>query len=397
MRLILSTLFTLFTLTASAQCDVELVSVDWETGEVVIYVLNSEGCGDEGMPDNMYINNIVLGVTNGDSILNDYEFAYWPEFSFLDYQNQSLTGALGVYAYTGDTININLAGAVNANYGDPTIISLWNEWYNDGTFCDGAALIITQINFSNGFYPVVWGVQQDYPDVTPQDNIIYFDGICPCDTITEYVDVIEYLTDTLTVIEYVGDTVVEYITDTVTENWYFTDTIVEYIETTVWDTLVEVDTVVIHYVEYVTDTLEVIEYIEVETTVWDTLIEYVIIVKWDTLEIVTYEYIELEVEVVVYEYELSYVNCESPCDGTSVYAPSAVTPDGDGLNETWQVMYDTACDLEFETRIYNRWGDLVWIGQQDDVWYADVADGLYVFSITIWGVEVVSGSVVVLS
>jgi len=60
-------------------------------------------------------------------------------------------------------------------------------------------------------------------------------------------------------------------------------------------------------------------------------------------------------------------------------------------------MYDTACDLEFETRIYNRWGDLVWIGQQDDVWYADVADGLYVFSITIWGVEVVSGSVVVLS
>ena len=71
------------------------------------------------------------------------------------------------------------------------------------------------------------------------------------------------------------------------------------------------------------------------------------------------------------------------CDESSIFAPNTVTPNGDGWNDTWEVISDGACWGQWEVRIYNRWGGLVWIGDSiTDEWDADVATGTYVYTIT---------------
>ena len=71
------------------------------------------------------------------------------------------------------------------------------------------------------------------------------------------------------------------------------------------------------------------------------------------------------------------------CDETSIFAPNAVTPNGDGWNDTWQVLSDGECWSQWEVRIYNRWGGLVWISASSlDEWDAFVATGVYVYTIT---------------
>ena len=148
----------------------------------------------------------------------------------------------------------------------------------------------------------------------------------PCDTV--YTTVVEYLTDTI--IEYVD---IELIT---TDTLYITDTIVEYI-----------DIIIDNYI-YITDT--VTEFVSITT----------------------------------------YIDCETDeecgtltlCDETSIFAPNTVTPNGDGWNDIWQVIADGSCWDQWETRIYNRWGGLVWISTSNtDEWNADVAAGVYVYTI----------------
>ena len=44
---------------------------------------------------------------------------------------------------------------------------------------------------------------------------------------------------------------------------------------------------------------------------------------------------------------------------------------------------DGECWGQWETRIYNRWGGLVWISASNmDEWDADVATGVYVYTVT---------------
>jgi gliding motility-associated-like protein len=229
------------------------------------------------------------------------------------------------------------------------------EWYSDGTFCEGGEIFIWQINYSNA--PQVlnpdwynpFGTTQEYPDVNPWDNILPIDGLCPCDTITEIV----YETDTI--IEYLTDTIIEYVD----VEWITTDTL--YITDTLWltETIIEYDTVTLTETEYVDVIVDNYVYIT------DTITEF--------LSITT------------------YIDCEtgeecgelSPCDETSIYAPNVVTPNGDGWNDTWQVIADGACWDQWEVRIYNRWGGLVWISASStDEWEGDVATGLYVYTIT---------------
>ena len=50
------------------------------------------------------------------------------------------------------------------------------------------------------------------------------------------------------------------------------------------------------------------------------------------------------------------------CDAPLVFVPTAFTPDGDGRNDTWQVL-GTPID-ELHVWVYNRWGELVW--ESDD-------------------------------
>ena len=392
-------------LTNYSQCDVELSLFDWDSGDIQVIVHNSNGCGNG--EDTLYISHLDFGVSNGIDILNDYEFANFPFHSFLDFQETHFGNGNGVYAYSGDTLDFNMSDALNANSGVPSVLNRWMGWYNDGTFCSDTEVFIWQINYSNAPQALdsTWynsfGTSQDYPDDNPWDNILPVNGICPCDTIfltdtdtielIEYVSVIEYLTDTINI--YVcADTVeiIEYVYETIYENIYITDTIIEYVDVE-WitiDTLyiTEVDTL-IEYVQLPPDTIVLVD--------TDTIIEFEYVYLTDTmyLETVVYEYIHIYNTDTITEYntETVYIDCDTGelcggdfiCDETSIFAPNAVTPNGDGWNDTWQVLTDGECWSQWEVRIYNRWGGLVWISASSlDEWDAFVATGVYVYTIT---------------
>ena len=149
------------------------------------------------------------------------------------------------------------------------------------------------------------------------------------------------------------------------------DTIIEYVNT----------------IEYIYDTTYV-------TLPPDTVTEIEYIYNTDTLyvETVVYENVYIYETDTITEFvaETIYIDCETgeacdlghPCDSTSVFAPNAVTPNGDGWNDTWQVIADGACWNQWEVRIYNRWGGLVWISASSmDEWDANVATGVYVYTI----------------
>ena len=364
MRLILTFLFFLISSIVTSQCSVELSYVDWNSGDIQIVVHDSNGCGN-GV-DTTYIDHLDIGISNGVDTLNFYEFANFPLHSFLDYP-------LGNDAYSGDTLNFNMSDAINANVGSPTTLENWMGWYSDGTFCEGGEIFIWQINYSNSpqalnpdwYNPT--GTAQDYPDDYPWDNILPIDGLCPCDSV--------YIYETDTIIEYLTDTIIEYVD----VEWITTDTL------------------------YITDTLELVEYIDIIEYVYDTIV----LVNTDTIIETEYIYLTdtLYVETVVYEYiyiyntdtitefvaETIYIDCETgevceqifPCDETSIFAPNAVTPNGDGWNDTWMAVADGLCWSQWETRIYNRWGGLVWISTSSlDEWDANVAQGVYVYTIT---------------
>lgn len=364
MRLIFTFLFLCITSITISQCSVELSYVDWDSGDIQIIVHNSNGCGN-GV-DTTYIDHLDLGISNGVDTLATNEFASFPLHSFLDFQEQHFNGSLGNYGYSGDTLNFNMGDALNANVNDTsnplTTLERWDYWYQSGIFCEGAEIFIWQINYSNGpqalnpdwYNPI--GTAQDYPDDNPWDNILPIDGPCivSCDTIVETI----YETDTIEIIEYI----------------YETDTIV----------LVEMDTI--------------IEYVQLPP---DTVHEYIYLTDTMYVETVVYEYIYVYNTDTITEFvaETVYIDCVTgeecnlgfPCDETSIYAPNAVTPNGDGWNDTWMVIADGACWGQWETRIYNRWGGLVWISASNlDEWDADVAQGVYVYTITAYNSQ--SGS-----
>lgn len=50
-------------------------------------------------------------------------------------------------------------------------------------------------------------------------------------------------------------------------------------------------------------------------------------------------------------------------EAEQIFAPNSFTPDGDGLNDSWQVV-GVGLKNEFEILVFNRWGDLIW-GSKD--------------------------------
>ncbi len=76
------------------------------------------------------------------------------------------------------------------------------------------------------------------------------------------------------------------------------------------------------------------------------------------------------------------------CDG-GYFAPNTFTPNNDGVNDGWAIVTDSECWLEWNVKIYNRWGGLVWESNiPNDVWSGSngngsyyVADGIYVYTI----------------
>lgn len=156
---------------------------------------------------------------------------------------------------------------------------------------------------------------QMYPDIDLSNNSIVFCPDPPC----------------------VNDTIVEYITDTIVlyENVYVYDTITQYVN--LYDTL---------YIDnYVYDTTYVEVLVDNYIYVTDTVTEIIV--------------------------EQIWIDCDTglPCDEgpygiecpdwTTVHIPNTFTPNNDGLNDVWKIIYDLDC-WEIEFWVYNRWGGEVY-------------------------------------
>ncbi|MFZ4401637.1 MAG: T9SS type B sorting domain-containing protein [Bacteroidales bacterium] len=80
---------------------------------------------------------------------------------------------------------------------------------------------------------------------------------------------------------------------------------------------------------------------------------------WVTVE--TYKHCSASDTVIV-----SYTSCEIP----ELWIPKSFTPNGDGLNDKFE--YGNAENYEIKTYIYNRWGQMIFEGENTDYW-----DGSY--------------------
>jgi gliding motility-associated-like protein len=382
MRLILTSFFWIITSSIASQCDVSISSWDAASGDIVIDVINSENCGcnefttigntceNSASPyvnNNETVSHIVLGlhVEGLDynwGCSNATNHPGWVFKAWTLFGNQILE--------SGESWSANV-------YESPVGNDCWAEILSNDTLC--TEIVVWQINLSQTATTDMggWAVNpnlnnqtQNYPDVDLSNNTAIYCAPPSCDTV--YVDI----------------EVIEYLTDTIYENIYITDTL------------------------WLTDTIELIEYIDVVEYVYDTTYvelppDTITLVETDTITETEYIYLTdtMYVETVVYEYiyvyntdtitefvaETIYIDCETgevceqifPCDETSIFAPNAVTPNGDNWNDTWMVIADGACWSQWETRIYNRWGGLVWISASSlDEWDANVATGVYVYTIT---------------
>jgi len=329
------------------QCDVAISSWDATTGDIVIEAINSENCGcnEFTTEGNTCENSASPHVNNNETVSHIVLGLHSPG---LDYN----WGCSGTTNHPGWTFKVfTLFGNQVLEDGDSWSANVydsgsstndcWSEMLANDTLC--MELAIWQINLSQtattdiggwAVNPNVANQTQNYPDVNLDNNTVITCAPPACDTVYVDVETIEYVTDTIT------------ITDIITE----TDTI----------TITEIDTIII--TEFITDTI---------------YNEYVV-----------YEYIYQVDTITEYHTLTQYIDCitglpcsQSECDETSIYAPNAVTPNADGWNDTWQVIADGCWDM-WEVRIYNRWGGLVWISTSSlDEWDADVATGVYVYTI----------------
>ena len=370
-----------------AQCDVSISSWNASSGDITIEAINSENCGcneftleettcessvSPHVNNNTTVSHIVLGLHVEGLDYNwgcttGINHAGWTFKVFSLFGNQVLE--------SGDTWSANVYDT-GASTND-----CWEEILSNDTIC--TELVIWQINLSRtspteeGGWAVNGGgftQTQNYPDVDLSNNSAINCALPVCDTI--YVDVEWITTDTIILIEV--DTLIEYVQ-------LPPDTII----------LIEVDTL-IEYVQLPPDTVilievdTLIEYVQLPP---DTVHEYIYLTDTIYIETIVYEYIYVYNTDTITEYntETVYIDCNTDelcggdfiCDETSIFAPNTVTPNGDGWNDTWKVVSEGECWSQWEVRIYNRWGGLVWISASSlDEWEAFVASGVYVYTIT---------------
>ena len=218
---------------------------------------------------------------------------------------------LAVWIQPGDTITV---------YGNINVEGTWFE--GQGNFMTITSVPGEIITANNNFVFYM-------PDGVDCEEIIDPE---PCDTI--YID--NYITLTDTIIEYIElpqDTVVVYQVDTVItqEYVYITDTLIEYVDVYVVDTIIE------YITDFIIDTLYIFE--------------------TDTLTIIEIQLIDCE----------TGEDCVEPpgineCWPWTVYIPNTFSPNNDGLNDTWQIIYDLECWVDVEFRIFNRWGEMIYHG-----------------------------------
>ena len=364
MRLKLILLLAIWSPTLSAQCDVAISSWDAASGDIVIEAINSENCGcnEFTTEGNTCENSGSSHITNNTSVSH---IVLGLHVEGLDY-NWGCTSTINhpgwtfkVFTLFGNQV-LESGDTWSANVYDTSLASeCWTEILANDTLC--TEIVVWQINLSqtattnNGGWavnPNIAAQTQNYPDVDLSNNTAVNCALPACDTVYVDVEVIEYLTDTI--IEYVD---VEWVT---------------------------IDTL------YITEVDTLIEYFQLPP---DTVYEYIYLTDTMYVETVVYEYIYIYNTDTITEFvaESIYIDCNTgeqcnqtfPCDEVSIFAPNAVTPNGDGINDTWKVLADGDCWDQWEVRIYNRWGGLVWISASSmDEWDADVATGVYVYTIT---------------
>ena len=339
--------------------------------------------------------SITYTVFNyGNEEITDYCIEMWNEDWYQCF-NSELFGAYGIPVGEGQQFTSPFF-EFNGNPGGFFILSV--DSVNDE--------IITGNNNTTVYFPDEWPECPEIcePDTVEIETIIYIyqvDSIfitdtvvdtlyveLPSDTIIEYVDNYIYVTDTVYeyiteyVTEYVTDTVYEYITEYITDTLYITET--EFIVDTLYITEYVTDTIYLTETEYLTDTLYITEYLT------------------DTLFIDNYIYLtDTITEYIVQE---MWIDCETglPCDEdppgldcpdwTTIHAPNTFTPNNDGINDVWKLIYDLGCWEDVEFWIYNRWGDEVYHAEGDSYdsypyWDGSVqggshyvSDGVYVYT-----------------
>lgn len=168
----------------NAQCDMEIVNFNPETLDITIGVNSGENCGS---PTDS-IGEFLLGITT-DPQLEDYPYPCfydngWAQLIFPVNFILVDINAPGAWLQSGDIIEFNI---IDAFLGGSDASLCWQEAINDGFFENYCwQLAITQINDSYTFpYESNSGLGNfEYPDITPENNIIGFSSFDPeCNTL----------------------------------------------------------------------------------------------------------------------------------------------------------------------------------------------------------------------
>jgi gliding motility-associated-like protein len=180
MKKFLTLILIAFISKLNAQCDMEIIEFNPETLDISIAVISAENCG---LPTDS-IGEFLLGITTEPQLeeLNNYDCFYDNGWALLvlpvDFVLVDIN-APGPYLQSGDTITFNI---IDAFIGGSDASLCWQEVINDGFFEDYCwKLAITQINDSHP-WPFENGTGLggfDYPDVTPENNMITFSPFNP--------------------------------------------------------------------------------------------------------------------------------------------------------------------------------------------------------------------------
>jgi gliding motility-associated-like protein len=185
MRKLLVVMLLALTQGLRAQCDMQIIDFNPETLDISIAIISGENCGS---PTDS-IGEFLLGITTDPPLDpdgfppcfydNGWALLVFPvNFVLVD------INAPGPYLQSGDIINFNIIDAFIAG-SDASLC--WQETINNGFFQNYCwQLAITQINDSHPFpYDNGTGLGGfNYPDVTPENNIISFSPFDPdCNTL----------------------------------------------------------------------------------------------------------------------------------------------------------------------------------------------------------------------
>lgn len=239
----------------------------------------------------------------------------------------------GFFVISVDSVNDEIVTGNNN-----TTVNYPNEWPDCPYECNPDTVnVVTYVLQIDSIFTTIYETDTLYVEL-PQDTIIEYVDNYVYDT--TYIEVPIFQTDTF----YVETMDTIYVETPI----YVTDTIVEYITN----------------VEYVVDTIFI-------TTI-DTVTKYEYVYLTDTL----YEYIYIDCETGLECIEDPGLDCP---DWTSIYIPNTFTPNNDGINDVFMMMYDLNCWIDVEFKIFNRWGDMIYEGRGDSF------DGYPFWDGSIWG------------